>query len=279
MDTAHTTAHHSVRQIELCRGVVIHQRLRPAVHAFRYGVFFLRIPLQNLEQQSTDAGCRLFSLNRWNCLSFYNRDHGDGQGALLTWAQQILHAHGVHDADGDIVLQCFPRVFGYVFNPVSFWFCYRRDGALRAILCEVNNTFGEKHVYLLAQDAALTNGQEYQAEKIFHVSPFCEVQGRYRFRFLHRHPTQHTQHADSVPAAARYLAKIDYDDAAGPLLLTSVSGQAGQLSDRCIAFVMLRYPLMTLAVMWRIHWQALRLWIKRVPFFTKPSPPQQEVSR
>ena len=252
--------------VQICTGTVMHKRLRPAVNAFRYGVFFLRLQLRALEQQP-ESCFRWFSVNRFNLLAFHMKDHADGKGRLSAWADQILHANGIHDADGEITLQCFPRVLGYVFNPVSFWFCHRADGALRAVICEVNNTFGEKHIYLLAGEQPLGNGVQLQARKIFHVSPFCETTGQYRFRFIRREQD------------ARVAARIEYDDVAGPLITTSVSGQEHAMSDRRILQVFARYPLMTLAVVWRIHWQALRLWIKRVPFFTKPLPPSQEVSR
>ena len=114
-----------------------------------------------------------------------DRDHGDGR-PLLAWIEQLLVRAGVHDADGEIWLHCFPRMLGYAFNPVSFWFCERRDGALRAIVCEVHNTFGERHCYVLAHDddRPIAWGETLRARKVFHVSPFCAVAGSYRFRFL-----------------------------------------------------------------------------------------------
>lgn len=262
--------------IRLCTGEVMHKRLRPAKNAFRYGVFFIRVSVRALTNTTTietiKSGSRFFSHNRFNLLSFFDKDHGDGQQPLSNWLDAILHEHGINDADGEIWLQCFPRVLGYVFNPVSFWFCHRHDGSLRAIVCEVRNTFGEKHVYLLEQGDTLLNGQELHAKKIFHVSPFCAVEGNYRFRFLQtqQRDTQHN---------IRHVARIDYDDRQGPVLITSVSGEEQAMTDQQIVKVMLRYPLMTFGVVARIHLQALRLWLKRVPFFSKPTPPSQEVSR
>ena len=258
--------------IRLLTGEVMHVRLRPAKNAFRYGVFYLRLPLRAMASSPMTTGSHFFSLQRWNLLSFYDCDHGDGKQTPLQWVSQLLQAEGINDADGEIWLQCFPRVLGYVFNPVSFWFCQRADGSLRAIVCEVCNTFGEKHIYLLENGGTIDNGEALEAKKIFHVSPFCGVEGRYRFRFLQR-PQAVTQHGD------RHIAKIDYDDQQGPLLLTSISGTETTITDRHIARVMLRYPFMTFGVVLRIHLQALRLWIKRVPFFSKPLPPTEEVSR
>jgi uncharacterized protein len=254
--------------IMLCTGEVRHHRLRPAVNRFSYGVFFIRVPLRAAQV----SGSFLFSRNRFNLMSFHDRDHGDGKAPLTQWIDALLKREGVLDADGEIWLQCFPRVLGYVFNPVSFWFCHRADGSLRAIVCEVRNTFGEKHLYLLDTGATIGNGQMLSAQKIFHVSPFCEVQGRYRFRFMS---------ADGLMESAgrRHIARIEYEDDAGPLLLTSISGAEQALNNRGVAQVLLRYPLMTLTVMARIHVQALYLFIKRVPFFSKPQPPSTELSR
>ncbi|MFZ6719183.1 DUF1365 domain-containing protein [Undibacterium sp. Ji49W] len=280
-----TSAIHTVehQNAALCTGEVMHLRMRPAKNAFRYGVFFMRIPLRALASGKPVSKSRLFSINRFNLLSFHERDHGDGKQALTAWLDQLLNTEGIHDADGEIWLQCFPRVFGYVFNPVSFWFCHRADGKLRAIVCEVRNTFGEKHLYLLENGDNLANGEELSAKKIFHVSPFCKVEGGYRFRFVQTGQqiatTTPDQQSEQEIHIKKHLARIDYDDAHGPLLLTSIAGVERDFTDRRIVQVMLRYPFMTLGVMLRIHLQALRLWIKRVPFISKPIPPTEELSR
>ena len=257
-------------------GQVLHRRLKPVQHRFRYAVFFLRFPLHRVAELETT----LFSVNRFNLLSFHFADHGDG-GDPLAWAQRLLTDGGIDDADGEIVLQAFPRVLGYVFNPVSFWFCHRKDGSLRAVIAEVNNTFGERHCYLLQSGAEnpaaspdqivaspssrIRNGELLTANKVFHVSPFCAIEGGYQFRFLQ--------------SAAGVVARIDYHDSAGALLLTSVSGQPRPFTSAALLGVFLTHPLMTLGVVARIHWQALRLWIKRVPFYRKPAPPADFVTR
>ena len=241
------------------------------MNAFSYGVFTLMLPLR--ATGDGPLGSRLCSRNRFNLLSFHDRDHGDGKTPLLPWIEGLLRAEGISDADGEIWLQTFPRVLGYVFNPVSFWFCHRSDGALRAIVCEVNNTFGERHCYLLDSGGAMHWGRELSARKIFHVSPFCAVEGSYRFRFMRA-----TQQQESK-TVERMVARIDYHDEAGPLLLTSVSGALQPLNDLNAAKAFLSHPLMTLGVIFRIHWQALKLFVKRVPFFSKPQPPAKALSR
>jgi hypothetical protein len=154
-------------------------------------------------------------------------------------------------------------VFGYTFKPVSCWYSHRKDNSLAAILAEVHNTFGERHCYLLPQPKF---GQTEIAHKIFHVSPFCEVAGQYRFRFMRT-------------ASERLVARVDHDDANGPLIQTSISGTLVPATPQEIRRTLWRYPLFTVAVMFRIHWHALLLWFKRVPFFAKPEPPLQDVSR
>ena len=233
----------------LAFGEVRHARLRPVLHAFRYRAFFVRAPLDELEAR---AGSWLFGVNRAALIGFRREDHGDGR-PLRVWVGAMLREAGIV-ADGDVWLHALPRVLGYAFKPVSFWFCHRRDGALVAVIAEVNNTFGERHCYVLgdAPGTPIGAGAELAAAKVFHVSPFCDVEGRYRFRF--------------VTTAERAVARIDYDDRDGPLLTTSQSGRFAALDVGGVARALLGYPLFTVGVIVRIHWQALRLWARRVPF-------------
>jgi DUF1365 family protein len=249
-------------------GQVRHTRLRPTRHAFAYPSYFLMLPLRSMARHGDGSLAR----NRAALLSFFDCDHGDGrgpdQGGALAWLASLLREQGIEDADGEVWLHCYPRVFGYTFKPVSFWYCHRQDGSLRAIVVEVNNTFGERHCYLLEHPGY---GQELTASKVFHVSPFCKVEGLYRFRFM-RTPATPTKPAKTV-------VRIDHDDASGPLLQTSVSGTLEPLSRASLRRALWRYPAMTLGVMARIHWQALQLWLKRLKFFRKPAPPDVFISR
>lgn len=245
-------------------GQVMHRRLRPAANRFLYRVFYISVPLSRMEALVN----RWFSVNRVNLFSLRYADYGAQDGTHpLAWIRGLLAEADVAGADGEVWLQTFPRVLGYVFNPVSFWYCEDRDGRLRAIVCEVNNTFGERHRYLLAHPdgRAIRRGETLMARKVFHVSPFNPVLGEYRFRF-------------EVPGD-RSLARIDYLDAQGDVLHTSISGTAVPYTPAALLRAFFGYPWMTVGVIARIHWQALRLLSKRVPFFSKPIPPSDYVTR
>ncbi len=248
-------------------GQVRHTRLRPKRHQFVYDNFFVMLPMRHLHEPQSMGG---LAVNRGAAISFHDCDHGDGrgpeQGGALAWMDALLERAGIVDADGEIWLHAYPRMLGYAFKPVSFWYCHRADGTLRAIVVEVNNTFGERHCYLLDQPAY---GVELQAEKCFHVSPFCSVAGNYRFRFVR------TSHG----AQDSMVVRVDHDDAGGPLLNTSVSGTLHPLTPLTLRRAFWRYPAMTAMVMARIHWQALRIWQKRVGFHRKPPAPEHFVTR
>jgi len=258
-------------------GPVRHTRTRPKPHAFQYSHYFWLLPMRTLAQQPVAAVRR----NRWGLLSFHDADHGLGHGNALTWLDTLLKDAGLPEADrlgGEVWLQTFPRVLGFTFKPVSFWWVHRADRSLAAVVAEVNNTFGERHAYLL-HGPALKLGAEVGAAKVFHVSPFCEARGRYRFRFMRTGPwgTHATQGGSEQPE--RLVVRIDHDDAQGPLVQTSQSGTLAPLTERSARQAFWRWPLMTLAVVWRIHWQALHVWLKGTPFHRKPEPPATFVTR
>jgi DUF1365 family protein len=249
-----------MNEAQLGTGLVRHRRLRPREHAFEYPTYFVLLPMRRLRAEP----CAALPRNRFGLLSFHDADHGDGRADALAWLEEALAREGVQGADGEIWLHTYPRVLGYAFKPVSFWYCHRVDGSLAAIVAEVNNTFGERHAYLLA-GPGLAWGHELEAAKVFHVSPFCRVLGRYRFRFMRN--------------AERTVVRIDHDDEHGLLLETSVSGRLEPLSAAAARRAFFGMPLMTLGVIARIHWQALLLAFKRVPFFRKPAPPATSFSR
>lgn len=251
-------------QALLGRGEVRHKRLRPAQHRLAYRAYFLMLPMRQLRSQP----CAALNRNARGWLSFHDADHGDGGPDALAWIEQLLASEGINDADGEIWLQCFPRVLGYAFKPVSFWYCLRQDGSPAAIIAEVNNTFGERHIYLL-NGQSMRWGQELPAQKCFHVSPFCSTEGQYRFRFL---PAERSD-------GPRLLVRIDHDDAQGPLLETSLSGSLQALSRASDRHAFFSVPAQSLMVVARIHWHALRLLLKRVPFFRKPAPPARLITR
>jgi uncharacterized protein len=247
---------------QIAFGQVRHTRLRPTHHAFVYPAFFLRVPIHELG--GVNAHSSWFGMNRAGLLSFHERDHGNGQvasGSNWLWIQSLLKAANL-EAPTQVWLHAFPRMFGYTFKPVSFWFCHDGAGELIAVVAEVRNTFGEKHIYLLSGKPRF--GQTLSAAKVFHVSPFCNVEGSYTFRFLN--------------TPDRTVARVDHQDNDGPLVLTSMSGQFKDLTTPAVFRALFRYPLFTFGVMARIHWQALLLWSKRVPFFSKPKPPANLIS-
>lgn len=246
----------------LMEGIVMHQRRSPILHRFIYPLFVLRFNLTEYKKQGTSLHPLLFGINRKRPVSLHFKDHGSRTGAdLETWARSLLYEANCQHADqvnGDIVLQAFPRVFGYVFNPISLWYCHRQDGALMAIIAEVNNTFGERHCYVLEehQGQAIQRDSVLFCKKQMHVSPFCEVAGHYQFQFK-----EHAQ---------RSLTRIDYHLADSVLINTTLATQKQALTNANLLRLLFKYPFLTFGVVFRIHTQALRLWLKRVPFFSKP---------
>ena len=253
---------------QLCTGSVMHARFAtgrsPVAHSFVYPLFFLALPLSAL----AESGNRWLGIERMRPLSLRLRDHGARDGSpLLPWIRRLLAAEGITAADGEVMLQTFPRLFGFVFNPVSFWFCHDREGTLRAVLAEVRNTFGDRHNYLVAHpdQRPITAADTLPARKVFHVSPFFPVAGEYRFRF-------------DLSAQHRRV-ELDYWLDGERVLATALEGVPQTLDAAAARRALLRQPLMTFAVVWRIHWQALQLWLKRAVFHSRPQPPLQETTR
>jgi len=249
-------------------GEVMHRRLRPLRHRFVYRVFTGLFDLDELPKLGRRL--RLFSHNRLNLFSFHDRDHGRRDGSpLRPWVEGHLAATGIDLDGGRILLLCFPRLLGYVFNPLSVYFCFHRDGGLRAILYEVKNTFGDQHGYLLPVEDGDDGVVRQSCDKVFHVSPFIEMACRYHFRLR-------------VPDARLALA-IRQSTLAGPdgepdMLVATVTGRRRPLDDATLFRAWLRHPLMTLKVIAAIHFEALRLWRKGARFHRRTPPPEAEVT-
>jgi DUF1365 family protein len=254
-------------------GQVRHKRYRPRVNLFTYRTFFLMLQMRG-SQKNTDhphSENSLLVWNRWGGLAFYDKDHGDGRGpqagGALSWLEEFLRQAGIQDADGEIWLHTYPRVWGYAFKPVSFWYCHKADGSLRTVVAEVNNTFGERHFYLINHP---TFAKDVRACKEFHVSPFCKVLGYYTFRFFTKF--------DSSTDPSHTVVRIDYSDHEGLLIHTSVSGQLEPLTPQTKFKALIGYPLLTLMIIFRIHWQALKLVFLKIPFNKKPALPADPIT-
>ena len=240
----------------LLRGYVTHERLRPVRHAFRYPLFQVLCDLGRLDTLSR----WWFGIGRRRIMTVDPRDFGPRDGRPLeTWMRERLAAEGI-PADGRIWLQSIPRLAGYAFNPVSFWYCHDREGHLRALYADVRSTFGEHHGYLLsAPDRGPIEGDDVLlVRKMFHVSPFFDVIGHYAFRVQRREQ--------------RLVVRIDYSDDDGLLLRTAISMCAEPLNGWSAARALLAQPFGAVNVMIQIHWQAARLWLMRVPFYGRTPP-------
>ncbi|MCK6444049.1 DUF1365 domain-containing protein [Elstera cyanobacteriorum] len=247
----------------LYQGNVTHTRLAPFRHHFVYRVFSMLLDIDGVPQQT--AKTRFFSHNRWNILAFFDRDHGARDGSpVRPWIDGVLRANGYDPSGWRVWLHCFPRLFGYVFNPLSIYFCCDAEGQLRALLYDVRNTFGDKHGYLIPVTAAGIGPIEHGCAKGFHVSPFFPLDGRYTFTL--------------TPPGERLAVRITLSDATGPTLIAAQTGKRVALCDRNILKLVLSHPLMTLKVIAAIHWEALWIWKKGAAFHRRPEPPDQEVT-
>ncbi|MBL8709327.1 MAG: DUF1365 domain-containing protein [Rhodospirillaceae bacterium] len=242
------------RQSAIYAGSVMHRRLRPKAHYLRYSMFYLLLDLDELAQFSGRP--RLLGIERAAPFSFRAIDHGDGSGDLVGWVKDQLVRGGQYFDLGAIRLLTLPRMFGFVFNPISIYYCHDREGALRATLYEVNNTFGGRHAYVLP----VTPGAEVirqSCAKQLYVSPFNDVSGGYRFAVL--------------PPGDKVALSIDQSDAEGRLLQAAFVGRRVALNDAALLKLLVIYPFLTLKVVAGIHWEALKLWWKGVPLHKRPT--------
>lgn len=235
-------------------GDVVHRRLSGPRHTLRYRLAYV---LADLDRMTDRRDLRLLGIGRGGVMSIEARDHGDGSGGCLAeWVRAYLKSQGVSEPCARIELLTLPRMFGFVFNPISVYFIYREDGALLRLLYEVNNTFGGRHFYLARPDLSDPR-LRHECEKALYVSPFFDVEGGYAFSI--------------APPGETVRLSIDYFDSSGaPAMTASLAARREAASDwRCFT-ILLRFPLMTLGVVAAIHWEALKLYLKGAKY--RPAP-------
>lgn len=242
---------------------VMHSRRFPVRYRFSYRIFSFLLDIDRLEEASRNP---LFSFNRFNLFSLYQADHGARDGSpWRPWAEKVLQDNGIFSPISCIHLLCMPRILGYGFNPLSLWFCYAANGDLLAVICEVRNTFGEHHHYLLHQQgSALGPTVTGSKQKVFHVSPFVGMQARYAF-FIH------------PPGDRLNILIHEYEDDK-LMLVASQQGTRQPFNSGVLLRQFLSIPFVSLKVMTLIHWQALKIWLKGAKFFRKPAPPTEEIT-
>jgi DUF1365 family protein len=244
-------------------GRVGHRRLRPRDHRLAYRVWSMLIDLDELP--ALDRRLRLFSVDRFNLVSFRPRDRGDRSGRDLRAQVESAMRHGGVEPDGGAIrLFTMPRILGWAFNPLSIFFCHARDGRLVAILWEVDNTFGERHGYLIPVEETVDGEIRQRCDKAFHVSPFMDMAQTYAFRVK--------------PPGDLFSLVIDVADAEGRILIARHLARRRELTDRALLGLFFAVPFLTLRVVGGIHWEALRLWLKGMRLRPKPLPPGAPIS-
>lgn len=243
----------------LYSGIVVHQRFKPLRHRLRYRLAQILFDLDAMPAP------RLFSRNRFNLVSFHDRDHLDGTGTdLRTQVELLLTQAGLHPDGGAIRLLCMPRILGHAFNPISVFFCHRRDGSLMALLYEVNNTFGQRHSYLIAVDDPNAATIRQHCDKAFYVSPFMRMDMTYDFRV--------------VPPGETTAVVVHGDDAQGRVITASFIGHRQELTDAALFRMVCRHGLLSLKVLGAIHWEAVKLWLKGLRIQPRPTAPTHAVT-
>jgi DUF1365 family protein len=245
-------------------GHVTHARFKPKVHRLSYRIYSLLLDLDELDE--IDRRLRWLSVDRFNLFSFYRKDRGDRTGRdLKGQVERSMRAVGVEPDGGPIRLLVMPRLLGWAFNPLSTYFCYRKSGELAAILWEVDNTFGERHAYMIPAAPPESGGEIVQhCNKVFHVSPFMDMDQRYVFRVS--------------PPTELLSVKIETSDAEGPMLTARHLARKVELTDTALLKAFFAIPFLTLRVVGGIHWEALKIWLKGVKLRARPAPPRHPVS-
>ena len=234
-------------------GQVIHKRFKPKVHYFKYKVFSLLLDLSELEK--LDKKVNFFSFNKFNLISFHEKDHGERDGSSLKlWVQKNLEKNNIQNTDIKIKILCYPRIFGFVFNPLSVFYVYNLEGQLISILYEVKNTFGEQHTYIfkVLKDSNLIQNN---CSKKFHVSPFIEMNCNYFFRLL--------------KPGNKISVIIDQYDSEDKILYASQDGFRSDFNTKNLIKSYLKHPIMTFKIILAIHFEAFKLWAKGIKFIKK----------
>jgi len=234
-------------------GQVIHKRFKPKVHYFKYKVFSLLIDLSELE--ILEKKVNFFSHNKFNLISFYDKDHGDRDGSsLISWVKKNLEKDNIQTNDIKIKILCYPRIFGFVFNPLSVFYVYNLENQLISILYEVKNTFGEQHTYIfkVVKDSNLIQNN---CSKKFHVSPFIEMNCNYFFRLL--------------KPGNKISVIIDQYDSEDQILYASQDGVRSDFDTKNLIKSYLKHPIMTFKIILAIHFEAFKLWAKGIKFIKK----------
>ena len=234
-------------------GNVVHKRFKPKIHFFKYKVFSLLIDLSEIHLLDKDL--KIFSYNKFNIISFYDKDHGPRDGSSVkNWVIDNLKKNNIDTNDIQIKLLCYPRIFGYVFNPLSVFYVYDKNLNLISILYEVKNTFGEQHTYVFKSDIN-NNLVQHMCKKKFHVSPFIEMDCIYFFRLL--------------KPGNKISVIIDQNDKEGKILYASQDGVKSEITNANLTKSYLKHPLMTFKIILAIHFEAFKLWSKGIKFIKK----------
>ncbi len=243
----------SISSSSIYSGLVTHRRFKPKKHFFSYKTFSLLIDLNEI--QHIEKKIKFFSYNKFNILSFYDIDHGPRDGSLLvTWVQKVLKKSNINFRIEKIKLLCYPRFFGYVFNPLSIFYCYDKNLNIKAILYEVKNTFNEQHTYVFRCSQS-SNLILHKCRKKFYVSPFIEMKTFYNFRLF-------------KPGRNLNII-IKQRDSKGPLLTARQTGKKLNFTSKNLMIQFLKHPLMSFKVIAAIHFEAFRLWSKGVKYVKK----------
>ena len=241
-----------IKNSKIYTGKVIHKRFKPKEHYFKYNVFSLLIDLNELEE--INKYIKFFSYNKFNIISFYDKDHGDRDGSSIKlWVKKNLRNIGIMPEDVRIKLLCYPRIFGYVFNPLSTYFIYNKHSELISIFYEVKNTFGEQHTYIFEAHDEKT--VQNKCKKKFYVSPFIEMDCEYHFKTLN--PRE------------QLSVVINQNDKDGKLLFASQDGISKDFNNKNLILSYLTHPLMTFKIIGAIHYEAFKLWAKRIKLIAK----------